>query len=63
MRIRLVGIEDSGKINYLDSSVQWYEYNNKGPYFLKEAPENTSENNIPDIDAYRNSVNGAYSVF
>lgn len=63
MRIRLVGIEDSGKINYLDSSVQWYEYSNKGPYFLKETPENTSGNNIPDIDAYRNSVNGAYSVF
>lgn len=68
MRVHLVSIEDSGKINYLDSTVQWYNYtsssnNSLGPFFLKETPQENPSTGVVDIDSYRDSVSGAYSVF
>lgn len=59
IRISLVAIEDSGKINYLDSTLKWYGSGNNTYYINKSA------NNInkPDLDSYRNLLNSGYSVF
>ena len=64
LKIHVIAIEDSGKINYLDSSIKWYksgELNNPSDYFIR-----TSKNedlNKPDIDSYRNLLSSGYSVF
>lgn len=64
LKIHVIAIEDSGKINYLDSSIKWYksgELNNPSDYFIR-----TSKNedpNKPDIDSYRNLLNSGYSVY
>lgn len=58
LRLHIVAIEDSGKINYLDSTVKWYNNN----YFIQD---NGSANNTPeiDIDSYRSTISSAYSIF
>ena len=61
LKIHVVAIEDSGKINYLDSTLRWY--NN---YFIaqsKKTQDNPSGADIPDIDSYRNLLSSGYSVF
>lgn len=56
LKIHVVAIEDSGKINYLDSTLRWYN-----EYFIAQSKENNQ--NIPDIDSYRNLLSSGYSVF
>ena len=59
MKIHVIAIEDSGKINYLDSSVKWYESN--PDYFIRLSTGlGVSQ---PDIDTYRSLLNSGYSVF
>ena len=60
VRIHVVAIEDSGKINYLDSTLRWYENNNKD-YFITNSSSTTT--GAPDIDSYRNLLSSGYSVF
>lgn len=56
LKIHVVAIEDSGKINYLDSSLRWYDN-----YFIAQSKETNPD--IPDIDSYRNLLSSGYSVF
>lgn len=56
LKIHVVAIEDSGKINYLDSTLRWYN-----EYFIAQSKENNQ--NIPNIDSYRNLLSSGYSVF
>ena len=70
-KINVVAIEDSGKINYLNSNLKWYtNYTNQGNqeeakkdgdfYINSESEKNQGK---PDIDSYRNILNSGYSVF
>lgn len=59
IRISLVAIEDSGKINYLDSTLKWYGSGNN-TYYINKSADNV---NKPDLDSYRNLLNSGYSVF
>lgn len=59
MRISLVAIEDSGKINYLDSTLKWYG-SGDNTYYINKGAKN---GNKPDLDSYRNLLNSGYSVF
>lgn len=56
LKIHVVAIEDSGKINYLDSTLRWYDN-----YFIAQSKETNPD--IPDIDSYRNLLSSGYSVF
>lgn len=56
LKIHVVAIEDSGKINYLDSTLRWYKN-----YFIAQSKETNPD--IPDIDSYRNLLSSGYSVF
>jgi hypothetical protein len=66
LKIHVVAIEDGGKINYLDSTVKWYnkKLNNEDvDYFMMSSTP--TENNLatPDIDSYRDLLSSGYSVF
>lgn len=64
LRIHVVAIEDSGKINYLDSTLRWYDVNNltgSYSYFVNEVKD-TATGEV-DIDAYRNKLSSGYSIF
>ena len=67
LRIHVVAIEDSGKINYLDSTVKWYNKklnNEDADYFMMaNKVESGSSTNAPDIDSYRDLLSSGYSVF
>ena len=60
LKIHVVAIEDSGKINYLDSTLKWYK-----DYFIAASKKANDPNgaDIPDIDSYRNLLSSGYSVF
>lgn len=60
LRISLVAIEDSGKINYLDSTLKWYG-TDTNHYYINKSSQNSSKK--PDIDSYRNLLNSGYTVF
>ena len=63
LKIHVIAIEDSGKINYLDSSIKWYkseELGHPSDYFIRTSVEKTGK---PDIDSYRNLLNSGYSVY
>lgn len=63
LRVHVVAIEDSGKINYLDSTVKWYDKQLNqadSDYFIQQT---TSDSTGPDIDSYRSLVQSAYSIF
>lgn len=65
LRLHVAAIEDSGKINYLDSTVKWYDNGStdkiKKHYFIQE---NSTNNNLEvDIDSYRSLISSAYSIF
>ena len=65
LKIHVIAIEDSGKINYLDSTLRWYDHecnNQKRDYFMIPVKED-NDTNIPDIDSYRNLLSSGYSVF
>lgn len=55
-RINVVAIEDSGKINYLNNDLKWYN-----DFYINQ--ESTNNSNKPDIDSYRNLLSSGYSVF
>lgn len=55
-KINVVAIEDSGKINYLNSDLKWYD-----DFFINTTTSN--ETGKPDIDTYRNILSSGYSVF
>lgn len=55
-KINVVAIEDSGKINYLNSDLKWYD-----DFFINT--KTSSETGKPDIDTYRDILNSGYSVF
>ena len=55
-KINVVAIEDSGKINYLNSDLKWYD-----DFFINT--KTSSETGKPDIDTYRNILSSGYSVF
>ena len=55
-KISVVAIEESGKINYLNSTLKWYD-----DYYIN--PESTDNKNKPDLSTYRNILNSGYSVF
>lgn len=68
-KINVVAIEESGKINYLNSDLKWYtNYNNQenqekkdGDFYINA--EVSKDSGKPDIDSYRNILNSGYSVF
>lgn len=55
-KINVVAIEDSGKINYLNNDLKWYD-----DFYINQ--ESTNNSNKPDIDSYRNLLSSGYSVF
>lgn len=57
VKLKIVSIEDSGKIVDLNASVKWY---NNHYYLTKSVSD---KNNKPDIDSYRSLVSSAYSIF
>ena len=64
VKIHVVSIEESGKINYLDSSVKWYDNLTDGvktPYFISNSV--SSNRDKIDIDSYRSLISSGYSVF
>lgn len=70
-KINVVAIEDSGKINYLNSNLKWYtNYTNQGnqeevkkdgDFYINS--ESEKDQGKPDIDSYRNILSSGYSVF
>lgn len=56
VKLHIVAIEESGKINYLDSSVKWYDNN----YYISQ---NKIGSEGTDIDEYRDLVTSNYSIF
>ena len=61
LKVHVVAIEDTGKINFLDSSVKWYDKYQKD-YFIQSLKEDKATGN-PDLDSYRSLVSSAYSIF
>lgn len=57
INLKIVAIEDSGKIVDLGATVKWYE----NDYYLSSTKKDT--NSKPDIDDYRKTVSSAYSIF
>lgn len=57
VKINVVSIEDSGKINYLNSSVKWYD----NDYFILDSFD--AQGSKKDIDSYRTITNSAYATF
>lgn len=58
LRLKVVSIEDSGKIIDLGASVKWYDKD----YYLASLNSNATTKK-PDLDSYRSLVSSAYSVF
>ena len=59
LKIHLVTIDDKNKVDYLDSTVTWYEKQGKD-YFINSCKDNID---TPDIDSYRNLLSSGYSTF
>lgn len=55
-KIHVIAIEDSGKINYLDNTVKWYN----NDFFLYG--DTLSVDNA-DLDSYRSKISSYYSIF
>lgn len=58
VKIRIVSIEESGKMIYIDSNTKWYNNN----YYIQEGTEG-NDTLEPDIDSYRSLVSSAYNTF
>ena len=64
LKIHVIAIEDSGKINFLDQTVRWY--NSSNDYFMmptRQVQVNGQNTNVIDIDSYRDLLSSGYSVF
>lgn len=61
LNIKVVSIEDSGKMTVLDSNVKWYDTDDVDKYFkfCKTNDVNTSV----DLDSYRTIVSSAYNTY
>ena len=70
LRIHVIAIEDSGKINYLDSTLRWYDKklrrvgnaSQPADYFINKTNGGDAAG-VVDIDAYKNLLSSGYSVF
>lgn len=64
LKIHVIAIEDSGKINYLDSTLKWYDSKLDQPadYFMQHMNSGVGGKKI-DIDQYRTTLSSGYSVF
>lgn len=58
LKLKVVSIEDSGRIVDLNASVKWYD----NDYYLTHLQTQPAQSK-PDIDSYRSLVSSAYSVF
>lgn len=58
LKVRIVSIEESGKITYIDSNVKWYN----NDYYIQEG-KSDGVTLKPDLDSYRSLVNSAYNTF
>ena len=61
LKVHVIAIEESGKINYLDSTLRWYKNIEGHDYFINQSKNKSDEK--PDIDSYRNKLSSGYSVF
>lgn len=59
LRIHLVAIESSGKINYLDSNLKWYGTGDSH-YYISSGDKGIDNG---DVDSCRSLLNSGYSVF
>lgn len=59
VKLSLIAIEESGKINYLDSDLKWYDNN----FWINTNTAQASGDTTTDLDAYRDLVGNNYSVF
>lgn len=58
LKLKVVSIEDSGRIVDLNAAVKWYD----NDYYLTHLQTQPAQSK-PDIDSYRSLVSSAYSVF
>ena len=58
LKLKVVSIEDSGRIVDLNAAVKWYD----NDYYLTHL-QKQSAGTKPDIDSYRSLVSSAYSIF
>jgi hypothetical protein len=58
LKLKVVSIEDSGRIVDLNASVKWYD----NDYYIASL-QKTADSSKPDLDSYRSLVTSAYSVF
>lgn len=58
LKLKVVSIEDSGKIVDLNAAVKWYD----NDYYLTHLQTQPAQSK-PDIDSYRSLVSSAYSIF
>lgn len=64
-KIKVISIEEDGKITDLSSGLKWYNYGNEGApdYFMQNKDLSTDSNQAPDIDTWRTAVSSAYAIF
>lgn len=58
VKLKVVSIEDSGKIVDLNAAVKWYD----NDYYIPALAQ-TATQQKPDLDSYRSLVSSAYSIF
>lgn len=63
IKLNIVSIEDSGKINYLNSDVRQYENGNYKYHILGKLQDNATSLSKDDIDTYRSTLSSGYNVF
>lgn len=61
LNVKVVSIEDSGKMTVLDSNVKWYDVDEDGKYFKFCKTKNV--NSVTDLDDYRTIVSSAYNTY
>lgn len=61
LKIKVVAIDDTGKITELSNNVKWYDLPDNKYFFMK--PDKNSDNEPIDIDTYRSIVSSAYNTF
>jgi hypothetical protein len=61
LNIKVVSIEDSGKMTVLDSNVKWYDTNESKKYF--KFCKTDDVNSSVDLDSYRTIVSSAYNTY
>lgn len=62
-KIKLISIEDDGKITELTNGLKWYSKDQAKDFFLKDCNINREGDTKPDINEWRSAVSSAYSIF